>query len=166
LNGGKKVIEHYQSIACKLFVEVEGPKWGNTDDDVKLLGESVKNRVTAYAFSCGVLFNCLYVYRMKKAYIKHRANMSETGQGLLDAGQEDEIIPGSEIANVWRKSSHHSYYLLPSVYLSIEKVQKQFPWYMRLHSLMGTSPVVSKSALAHSRTLVDLSLLDRGGQVF
>jgi hypothetical protein len=56
-NGGK-VIEHYQSIARKLFVEVEDPKWGNADDDVKLLGESVKNRVTAYTFGCGVfLFN-------------------------------------------------------------------------------------------------------------
>jgi hypothetical protein len=70
---------------------------------------------------------------MKKAYIKHQANMSGMGQGLLDAGQEDEIIPGSEIANVWRKSSCHSYCSFPSVYLSIEKVQKRFPWYMWLH---------------------------------
>lgn len=43
------MIEHHQSIARKLFIEVEDPKWGDTDDDVKLLGESVKNRVTAYA---------------------------------------------------------------------------------------------------------------------
>jgi len=160
------VIEHYQSIAHKLFVEVEDPIWGDTDDDMKLLGESAENRVTAYIFGYGISFNCSCVYRMKKAYIKHRANMSETGQGHLDAGQEVEIIAGSEIVNVWRKSSHHSYCLFSSIYLSIEKVQKKFPWYMRLHSLMGTSPVVSKSAPAHSRTSVDLSLLDRGGQVF
>jgi len=42
-NGSKKVIEHYQSITHNLFVEVEDPIWGDTDDDVKLLGESVKN---------------------------------------------------------------------------------------------------------------------------
>jgi hypothetical protein len=103
---------------------------------------------------------------MKKAYIKHQANISEMGQGLLDAGQEDEIIVGSEIVNIWHKSSHHSYCLFSSIYLSIEKVQKKFPWYMWLHSLMGISPVVSKSALVHSRTLVDLSLVDHSGQVF
>jgi hypothetical protein len=42
-NGGKKVIEHYQSIARKLFVEVEDPIWGDTDNDMKLLGESAEN---------------------------------------------------------------------------------------------------------------------------
>ena len=102
------MIEHYQSIARKLFVDVDDPKWGDTDDDVKLLGESVKNRVTAFVSSA--VLSCFVVYlmsRMKKAYIKHWANISETGQGLLDAGQEDEIIVGSEIANVWRKSSHY-----------------------------------------------------------
>lgn len=41
---------------------------------------------------------------MKKAYAKHWANISETGQGLLDAGREDEIMPGSEIANIWGMS--------------------------------------------------------------
>lgn len=55
---------------------------------------------------------------MKKAYIKHRGSISETGQGLLDADREGEIIAGSDIANVWRKFSHCSYCLfLMSIYL-------------------------------------------------
>ena len=29
--------------------------------------------------------------------------MSETGQGLIDDGREDEIAPNSEIANIWGK---------------------------------------------------------------
>jgi hypothetical protein len=107
-NGGKKVIEHYQSITQKLFVNVDDLKWSDTNDNVKLLGESVKNCITVFVSSA--VLSCFVVYlmsRMKKAYIKHRANISETGQGLLDAGQEDDIIVGSEIANVWRKSSHY-----------------------------------------------------------
>jgi len=27
--------------------------------------------------------------------------MSDTGQGLLDADREDEILAGSDIANIW-----------------------------------------------------------------
>lgn len=46
-SGGKKVIEHHQSIARKLFINIQGSEWSNTAEDVKQLGESVKNRVTA-----------------------------------------------------------------------------------------------------------------------
>lgn len=42
---------------------------------------------------------------LKKGYEKHRKAMSDTGQGLLDAGQEGEFIEGSDIANVWGASS-------------------------------------------------------------
>lgn len=49
-SGGKKVIEHYQSIARKLFIDAEDAQWSNTKEDLKMLGESVKNRVTAYVF--------------------------------------------------------------------------------------------------------------------
>ena len=34
---------------------------------------------------------------------------------------------------------------------------------MRMHALMGTSPVVDKSALAHSTTSVSLDTLERTG---
>jgi len=49
-SGGKKVIEQYQSIARKLFIEVENATWSDTKGHVKSLGESVKNRVVAYVY--------------------------------------------------------------------------------------------------------------------
>ena len=48
LNGGKRIIEHHQSIARKLFINIEGLDW--MEEHAKQLGESVKNRVTAYVF--------------------------------------------------------------------------------------------------------------------
>ena len=56
------MIKHYQSIACKLFIEVEDPKWGDTDDNVKLLGESVKNWVTVYAISAVSSYPVPYIF--------------------------------------------------------------------------------------------------------
>jgi hypothetical protein len=38
---------------------------------------------------------------LKKNYTKYRKEMSDTGQGLLDADREDEILAGSDIANIW-----------------------------------------------------------------
>lgn len=38
---------------------------------------------------------------LKLQYGKYRKMISETGQGLIDEGREDEITPGSEIANIW-----------------------------------------------------------------
>lgn len=39
---------------------------------------------------------------------------------------------------------------------------------MQMHALMGASPVVSRSAIANSKTPIDLSMLDHetDGQVF
>jgi hypothetical protein len=45
-NGGKKVVEHYHSIARKLFVDDPQSEW--MEADIKQLGESVKNRIGAY----------------------------------------------------------------------------------------------------------------------
>ena len=42
--------------------------------------------------------------RLKTQYAKHRKEMSDTGQGLLDEDHEDEILPNSEITNVWGAS--------------------------------------------------------------
>ena len=33
-----------------------------------------------------------------------------------------------------------------------------------MHALMGTSPIVDRSAVAHSRTAIDLSILTRDGE--
>jgi hypothetical protein len=38
---------------------------------------------------------------LKKNYTKYCKEMSDTGQGLLDADCEDEILAGSDIANIW-----------------------------------------------------------------
>lgn len=46
-----------------------------------------------------------------------------------------------------------------------DEISEKFPWYKRLDALMGTSPVVNRSAVAHSQTRVDLSVLDRDGEV-
>lgn len=42
-----------------------------------------------------------------------------------------------------------------------DKVQAQFPWYKRMHALMGTSPIVDQSAIANSTTDIDLTVLYR-----
>jgi len=38
---------------------------------------------------------------LKTGYSKYHQKMSDTGQGLLDAGREDEFVEDSEIKNVW-----------------------------------------------------------------
>ncbi|THU80472.1 hypothetical protein K435DRAFT_874351 [Dendrothele bispora CBS 962.96] len=46
-----------------------------------------------------------------------------------------------------------------------DKIQKIFPWYKRMIHLMGTSPVVDRSAIANSTSTFDLSCLkDRNDQ--
>lgn len=40
---GKKLVDHYRTIAKKLLIDDESGKWD--DSDVIKLGESVKNRV-------------------------------------------------------------------------------------------------------------------------
>ncbi|KAF8209187.1 hypothetical protein K438DRAFT_2066189 [Mycena galopus ATCC 62051] len=82
---------------------------------------------------------------LKKSYTENRKTLGETGHGLVAAGKKEEIKGGTEIANAW------------------DAVQKKFPWYLRMHDLMGSSPVVNRSAVAHSGTRVDLGILDRDG---
>ena len=103
---------------------------------------------------------------MKKTYAKHRASMSETGQGLLDARREDEIINGSEIANIWGRVLCDVCSVISHMF--VDDIKLKFPWYMWMHALMGASPVVSRSAIANSRTPIDFSMLYRetDGQVF
>ncbi|KAF8463727.1 hypothetical protein DFH94DRAFT_699489 [Russula ochroleuca] len=67
--------------------------------------------------------------------------LKDTGHGLIANGQEDAITPGSEIANVW------------------DKIKSMFPWYRQINDLIGTSLLVDKSALAHSTSVLDLTVL-------
>jgi hypothetical protein len=48
----------------------------------------------------------------------------------------------------------------------LELIEVKFPWYLRMHDLMGTSPVVDRAAITHSQTPVDLSTLGRNSQSF
>lgn len=97
---------------------------------------------------------------LKTQYGKYRKMMTETGQGLIDDGREDEITPGSEIANMWGRYSMFTY-LFRRLISVADLIQTRFPWYKRMHALMGTSPIFDRSAIAHSRTTVDLYGLTR-----
>ncbi|KAF8064138.1 hypothetical protein FPV67DRAFT_1451371 [Lyophyllum atratum] len=84
---------------------------------------------------------------LKRGYTTHRKEMSETGQGLMDEDKEDEIVEGSEIDNIHKK------------------ILAKFPWYKRMHKLMGMSPIVDKSAIANSTTpSINLNMLGRHGK--
>ena len=41
----------------------------------------------------------------------------------------------------------------------IDKIKCGFPWYMRLHALMDTSPVADRSAVGNSSMGMDLEVL-------
>ncbi|KAF8160102.1 hypothetical protein K438DRAFT_2025870 [Mycena galopus ATCC 62051] len=86
------------------------------------------------------------VAAMKTKYTDYHKKLGATGHGLIAAGKADEITGGTVIANAW------------------EEITQKFPWYMRMDTLMGTSPVVNRSAVAHSQTRVDLGVLDRSGE--
>jgi hypothetical protein len=50
----------------------------------------------------------LTINRIKKLYREYRTTLGATGEGLLNADREDEIIPGSDLANLWGKSFYLS----------------------------------------------------------
>jgi hypothetical protein len=43
----------------------------------------------------------------------------------------------------------------------LDKIQVAFPWYRHMHALMGTSPIVTRVAVPHSTTSINLDILDR-----
>ncbi|KAJ7659639.1 hypothetical protein DFH06DRAFT_1326650 [Mycena polygramma] len=86
------------------------------------------------------------VNSLKKSFSEHHEKLGATGHGLVTGGKEDEIIGGSAIANAW------------------EAIEGKFPWYKRMDLLMGTNPIVNRTAVAHSNTRVDLNVLDRDGE--
>ena len=44
--GGKKVVDIYREIACKVFINQPGSKY--TEDDLEELKDIIRNRITAY----------------------------------------------------------------------------------------------------------------------
>lgn len=95
-------MEHHRAIAKALFLNDPSGQWTESSNLVKL-GTAVKNRITTYVYPFPLLlvFYSHFLHSLKTAYKKNYARMSETGQGLLDEGREDDIIDGSEIANIW-----------------------------------------------------------------
>lgn len=56
---------------------------------------------------------------------------------------------------------HYAFVSASDIILVAEQIQKKFPWYKRMHTLMGTSPIVDRSAIAHSQTRINLDVLAR-----
>lgn len=102
----------------------------------------------------------LYItfHSIKKAFRRHRETLKETGHGLIANDDEASIHPDSEIANAWGMLLINSIVLIHS-YTLTDKIKSSFPWYKRINDLMGTSPAVDKSALAHSTSPLDLMVL-------
>jgi hypothetical protein len=105
--GGKKIKDHYRAIGVKLFLDPEEPFGTFNHDDLEKLDDVVKNRINRCVRD-------LFVYQMldllpslKTQYGKYRKMMSETGQGLINEDHEDEMTPGSEIANMW--GTYHTF---------------------------------------------------------
>jgi hypothetical protein len=58
-----------------------------------------------------------------------------------------------------------SYFLLALlIHLRTDAIVKVFPWYMQMHKLMGTSPVIDRSAMANSNTPLNLAAIMHGHQ--
>jgi hypothetical protein len=107
--GGKKIKDHHYAIVVKLFLNPEEPFRTFVHDDLETLDDIIRNCINMCVW-------VLFVYQMlnlfpslKTQYGKYRKMMSETGQGLLDNSCEDEIAPGSEIANIWGRYQYHMF---------------------------------------------------------
>jgi hypothetical protein len=99
------------------------------------------------------------ISRLKKTYREQREKLGATGQGLVEDDREAEIESGSKIENIW--GTFLSFDVLFFVHLrGLDLIQQKFPWYKRLHALMGSSPVIDRAAVSHSGTKVDLAILD------
>ncbi|KAG1721980.1 uncharacterized protein EDB91DRAFT_1088279 [Suillus paluster] len=83
---------------------------------------------------------------LQSLYADIHAQLGEMGHGLVVSGCEDELIDGSPAANVY------------------DVIKTKFPWYCRMHELMGSSPVVSRKAVSNSKSAVDLTILDHNSQ--
>ena len=67
---------------------------------LETLTKCLKNRISKYSLLLYILLLTNMGYSMKKTYSKHRVKLGETGQGLIDNGQEDEFTPESNLANI------------------------------------------------------------------
>ncbi|KIJ54765.1 hypothetical protein M422DRAFT_42001 [Sphaerobolus stellatus SS14] len=85
---------------------------------------------------------------LKSTYKRYWDDFGQTGQGLVTENRMEEVGQGTKIGNLW-----------------VKKIQKNFPWFMRLHEYLSKSPVMDYSAVGHSGSVMDLDVLNvRNGQ--
>ena len=102
--GGKKIKDHYRAIAVKLFLDLEEPFGTFVHNDLEKLDNVIRNWINMCVCHSSFIYQMLnQTLSLKTQYGKYCKMMSETGQGLIDKGHEDEMTPGSEIANMWGK---------------------------------------------------------------
>ncbi|KAF8816583.1 hypothetical protein BYT27DRAFT_7237875 [Phlegmacium glaucopus] len=78
---------------------------------------------------------------LKKIYQEQQEELGSTGQGLIDQDREDEIVPGSKLANKW------------------DQVLRKSPWYRKMNLLFSSNPIVDQSAVVNSQTPVNVSAI-------
>lgn len=83
-------------------------------------------------------------YSLKTKYREQRNKLGETGAGLIDRNEKDQIIEDSKLGNIF------------------DKIQKDFPWYEQMNKLMYRSPLVGMDAISNSASNVDMSVLKVG----
>ena len=71
--------------------------------------------------------------------------------------------PKLQTCGVWCHICHSS--MVSDTILITELIQRKFPWYKQMHALMGTSPIVNRSAVAHSQTSISLNVLTQDGNI-
>lgn len=98
------------------------------------------------------------LFSLKTAYRKDHTEITATGQGLLDDGRADKMTEGSDIANIWGVYLVSFWNFLPQP-LHADAIRKRSPWYMEMHRLMGSSPVVDRSAIGNSNSPINLDVL-------
>ncbi|KAG1864100.1 hypothetical protein C8R48DRAFT_773322 [Suillus tomentosus] len=130
-SSGKKVKEHTEHTAEKVLLLDD---LGNEDPTSRWKDVEISK-----------LGKSIYqrIRYLKESYSKHYQELGQTGQGLLTTDHQHEITPDTPLANMRDKILH------------------EFPWYLRMQELMTKSPVVDKSALLNSSTLLDLGPLHR-----
>jgi len=103
-NGGKKLVEHYHMIVKLLLVDNLDGGW-HMDDIIKL-GDAVKNWIIwcSHALFSFILSITHHWFRLKKSYTKSCNELTETGQGLVEADLKAEIIEGSQLQSSWGES--------------------------------------------------------------
>ncbi|KAJ6607153.1 hypothetical protein B0H10DRAFT_2228165 [Mycena sp. CBHHK59/15] len=80
--GGKTLQTLYMEVAERLFI-TDKTNTIYSAEDLPGLGGVIKNCVAA----------------LKKGFQEHHTTLGATGHGLVSAGQEGDIVAGSEIAN-------------------------------------------------------------------